>query len=117
MRHASLLAVLAFALPATGSAHHSIAGKYETGRSITLEGRLTLVEVVNPHSRFELDSRGAVWSIESRGVAAMEQRGFDRSAFKVGDRVTVEGSPARDGSKAVWLNRLSNRGHTFETRR
>jgi hypothetical protein len=117
MRPAALLVVLAAALPGVSAAHHSIAGLYETGRNISVQGRLTLVEVVNPHSRFELDAGGTIWKIESRGVAGMEQRGFDRSAFKVGDRVTVDGAPARDGSKAIWLNKLTSGGRTFESRR
>ncbi len=117
MRPAVLIAVLAAVPPGAALAHHSIAGIYETGRSITVRGRLTLVEVVNPHSRFQLDSGGTVWTIESRGVAGMEQRGFDRSAFRVGDQVSVVGSPARDGSKSIWLNTLTKGGRTFESRR
>ena len=117
MRPTVLLAVLATVPPGVSAAHHSIAAMYETGRSVTVRGRLTVVEVTNPHSRFEVESKGVIWTVESRGVAGMEQRGFDRSAFKVGDRVSVVGSPARDGSKALWLNTLSNGRRTFQSRR
>jgi hypothetical protein len=115
---AALLApLLTVAAAEGGLAHHSISNLYETGRSQSVSGRLTLVEIENPHSRFELMARdGVLWKIESRGVAGMTQRGFDRQAFKVGAEVTVDGAPARDGSRSLWLNRISTRGRIFETR-
>lgn len=118
MRPAVLLAILVAALPGAGSAHHSIAGVYDTDRSVTVNGRLTVVEVVNPHSNFMVDAGGGtVGRVESRGVAGMAQRGFDRTAFKVGDKVTVAGAPARDGSNSLWLMRLGNGRKSFSTRR
>jgi hypothetical protein len=109
--------VLALAVIATpAAAHHSVSGLYETSRSVRIEGKLILVAIENPHSRFEIESdKGEIWKVESRGVAGMSQRRFDASAYRIGDRVKVEGSPARDGSRSLWLRRLTPaRGRAFD---
>jgi hypothetical protein len=114
---APVLLAIGLAVPEGGLAHHSVSNLYDTGRTQAVSGRLTLVEIENPHSRFELMAKdGVLWKIESRGVAGMTQRGFDKATFKVGAEVRVDGAPARDGSKSLWLNRISTRGRIFETR-
>jgi hypothetical protein len=112
--------VAAVALPAL--AHHSISAMYDRDKSVEVQGVLSKVELVNPHAMMEITvpatARGAapvVWALESRGVQGMTRMGFEKGAVAVGDKVTVKGAPARDGSRALWLTNLeTSAGKTFE---
>ena len=88
-------------------AHHSVRGTYDVDKSLTLVGTITKVELVNPHLRFELeapDGAGGTltWRAEMAGPSALSRRGMDpRTLLAVGERVTVEAWPAKDGSHSV----------------
>jgi hypothetical protein len=76
------------------AAHHSTA--FYSTETIELEGVLTAVAWVNPHTRFELravDSAGVekVWRMEASAITALARRGVTRDMFTVGDRVRVAG--------------------------
>jgi hypothetical protein len=92
----------------TGSApalaHHSFAAEYDANRKVELAGIVTKVEWMNPHARFYLDVKdpsGKVvnWELELRSPNVLRVEGWNRSSMKPGDRVTVEGYLARDGSR------------------
>ncbi|HEY8521861.1 MAG TPA: DUF6152 family protein [Gammaproteobacteria bacterium] len=94
------------ALLAAGAAnaHHSFASQYDANAPVKLEGVVTKVEWTNPHARFYIDvadEDGAVtsWNLELASPNVLRRNGWNRDSLKVGDRVTVEGSMARDGSK------------------
>ncbi|OYX35477.1 MAG: hypothetical protein B7Y99_03795 [Caulobacterales bacterium 32-69-10] len=107
------------ALPAL--AHHSISAMYDRDKTVEVQGVLSKLELVNPHALMEVTvpaARGeaaTVWALESRGVQGMARSGFDKGAVAVGEAVTVKGSPARDGRKALWLASIKTpAGKTFE---
>ena len=103
-------------------AHHSISAMYDRDKTVEVQGVLSRLELVNPHAMMEItvpaETRGGaptVWALESRGVQGMSRSGFDKDAVAVGERVTVKGSPARDGSKTLWLASLvTPAGKPFE---
>ena len=85
-------------------AHHSFATQYDADAPITLTGKVTKVEWLNPHARFYVDvedPNGSVvnWNLELASPNVLRRNGWSRNALKVGDEVNVEGSLARDGSK------------------
>lgn len=91
-------AALAFAL-----AHHSLVSEFDTGRHVTLAGRVTKVAWTNPHAYIYVDVAGqsgaaANWSIQMGSPNRLVSRGWAKTSVHVGDVVTVEGSPAKDGS-------------------
>jgi len=103
------LLALALALgawpPAWG--HHSIAAQYDVRKSITLRGTVSRFQWTNPHVYFLLDVAGAAgpverWVIEFASKPELRRSGWSPELLQVGDVVTVEGSPARDGSKEVF---------------
>ena len=85
-------------------AHHSFAAEYDANKPITLKGAVTRIEWTNPHARFYVDvqdEKGAVtnWNLELASPNVLTRNGWTRKSLNVGDKVTVEGSLAKDGSK------------------
>jgi hypothetical protein len=84
------------------AAHHG-AATFDTGKEITLKGVVTEWIWGNPHCflRFEAtDDTGTmrIWAVETQNPVAMTARGWSRSAFKVGDEVTVKLEPVKNGA-------------------
>jgi hypothetical protein len=86
------------------SAHHSFSAEYDASKPVTLQGTVTKVEWTNPHARFHIDVRddkgvARNWNLELASPNVLVRNGWKRTSLTVGDRVTVEGSAARDGSR------------------
>ena len=98
----ALLFSLTCAIPAF--AHHSFASQYDADAPVELAGVVTKVEWMNPHARFYIDvedTAGKVinWNLELASPNVLSRNGWSRKSLQAGDRVMVEGSLARDGSK------------------
>ena len=86
------------------SAHHSFATQYDADAPVELTGVVTRVEWTNPHARFYLDvedSDGVVtnWNLELASPNVLRRNGWLRNSLEAGDKVTVEGSRARNGTE------------------
>src|SRR5690606_35595348 len=84
------------------AAHHSFA-KFDTRRSIELEGELVELRWQNPHVTFELRGRGPdgverIWELETNSPGILRRAGVAPGLVSVGDRVRVAGNPAVSGS-------------------
>ena len=82
-------------------AHHGAAA-LDTGKEITLKGSVTEWIWSNPHCFLKFDAKddtGKVrnWAVETQNPTTMTLRGFSRTAFKVGDEVTVTVEPVKNG--------------------
>jgi hypothetical protein len=108
---ASLIVMIAATV--TVSAHHSFSAEFDGSKTVTLEGKVHLMEFVNPHSWLHIDATtpdGKVerWKIEGGSPNVMFRLGWSRDTLPVGTKVKVTGSPAKDGAK-----RMSSRSIEF----
>ena len=84
-------------------AHHAFAAEFDANRPIKLEGVVTRVEWINPHSWIHLDVKkpdGKVekWMIEAGAPNALTRRGFTKNSLPTGSRIIVDGYQAKDGA-------------------
>ena len=84
-------------------AHHSFAAEFDSTKVVTLNGVVTKVEWTNPHTYFYVDvtdDQGKVvnWAVEGGAPNALYRAGWKPTSLKTGDRVTIVGSRAKDGS-------------------
>jgi hypothetical protein len=101
---------IAAAWPA--GAHHSFA-MYDRTKTSTLKGTVKTFQWTNPHVILWLvvqpDGGGAAqeWSIETTSPGVLTRAGWTRQSVKVGDRVSVEFDPLRDGTHGGSLDSLT----------
>jgi hypothetical protein len=80
-------------------AHHSQAGIFDSRRTVEITGVVKSVSWRNPHGQILLsvtDDKGVetVWDAETASISILRNRGVDGSPIRVGDRVTIAGSPS-----------------------
>jgi hypothetical protein len=85
---------LFFAVPVMG--HHAFTAEFDAARPIKVEGTLTRVDWVNPHSWLYLDVKkqdGSIekWMFEGLGPSGLIRRGITRDHLKPGTELTIEG--------------------------
>src|SRR5687767_8867565 len=85
-------------------AHHSFSAEFDASKTFKFTGPVTKVEWMNPHTFFYVDVKdektGKVtnWAMEMGSPNGLMRNGWTRNTMKIGDKVTVEGSLAKDGS-------------------
>ena len=93
--HRWIIAVALAASPA--AAHHSF-GMFDVAKEVTLSGTVREFQWTNPHSWLQLEADGREYSIELGSPNSMSRRGWRKTTFLPGDKVTVVINPMRDGA-------------------
>jgi len=112
--------VLSVALVATETdAHHSIAGVYDSGQQVTIEGTVTEFRFVNPHPFLIAEVRQA--GVVEASKLEMDNRyelvdvGMTDKTLKPGDRIIVTGSPIRPPqTHALYIRKLDRPADGFQ---
>ena len=88
----------------TAMAHHSFSAEFDAAKPFKMTGQVTKVEWMNPHTFFYIDvtdektKKVTNWAMEMGSPNGLMRAGWTRNTMKIGDKVTVEGSLAKDGS-------------------
>jgi hypothetical protein len=93
----------AFAAVTAVHAHHAFSTEFDVERPVSLEGKVTKVELINPHSWIHIevvddDGEAVTWMIEGGSPNALVRRGVTKASIPVGSELVVRGYQARDGS-------------------
>ena len=104
------------------SAHHSLAGEFDTSKSLVLKGIVSRVDWANPHIYLYLDvidagGKTATWQLECVPVAMARKAGVSKKMLtEEGAHVTVDAFPARDGTPHLgYMAKITYAdGHDFQ---
>ena len=82
------------------AAHHSVAVNFDNAKAMNLTGRITEIDIRNPHSQITLavpqpDGTVKEWFIEWSDRNALVRRKIPFQLLRVGDTVTINASPSR----------------------
>lgn len=84
-------------------AHHAFAAEFDAKKPIHLEGVVSKVELINPHSWIHVDVKEAdgkvtTWMVEAGSPNVLLRRGFTKASVAAGTPVVVDGYQSKDGS-------------------
>jgi hypothetical protein len=85
-------------------AHHSFAAEFDANKHVTLRGRVTQVEWINPHVWIHIDVKGADgtvvnWMVEGGPPNALLRMGWTKNSLPEGLEIVVDGYQAKDGAE------------------
>ncbi len=109
MRLASVFS-LAFLLPQLVLAHHG-GSEYDMSKTVEFKGKLTRVEMINPHSWIyfdvtEKDGKVSHHRCEMRSVHVLRRSGWTKENFPVGQLINVEAAPNKTDPDSCYLETI-----------
>jgi hypothetical protein len=92
-------------------AHHGF-GRFDRSREIEVDGTLTGLDFVNPHSYVHFDVVGADGTVlsmrcEMRAATVLRRSGWSPDLFVTGARIKVSGRPHRDDPSSCYAETLA----------
>lgn len=83
-------------------AHHSFAAEFDVKRPVEIHGKVTKVELINPHSWIHVevankDGSKTEWMVEGGSPNMLFRRGITKASIPIGSELVVSGFQARDG--------------------
>jgi hypothetical protein len=105
----TIVLTLVLALAArVATAHHSFAVFFDTDSQLRkVTGIVKEFRFTNPHGIVTLavaeGGREVIWRAETKSPSILRRRGWSSDSLQVGEKITIEGWPARDGSKYLRL--------------
>jgi hypothetical protein len=94
--------VLAMGIAGQGQAHHSFAAEFDAARPVVVEGDVTKIRIVNPHSWIYLDVKNkdntvTNWGFEFGTPILLKTKGLAKEDVEPGTHVRIEGYRSRNG--------------------
>jgi hypothetical protein len=108
----SLALTIAFTVLALPVMAHHGPGTFELSKTVTLTGKLTRIDLINPHSWLyfdvtEPDGRVTHHRCEMRSVHVLRRSGWTKEQFPVGARIVIEASPDRADPTSCYLQTIT----------
>jgi hypothetical protein len=118
MNRALAVAAATVMMAAPAWAHHGF-GRFNPGETIEVEGTLTGLDFVNPHSYVYFDADGADGEVipmrcEMRAATVLRRSGWSPEMFVDGVRIKISGNPHRDDPASCYAETLELGDQTFE---
>jgi Family of unknown function (DUF6152) len=116
-----VIVMLVFAAPlltaVPAQSHHSNVA-YEVTKVITVSGVVKDFEWVNPHTWLHMiadDGKGGKveWACEGRAPSILSRAGWTKGSLKAGEMITVDMSPAKDGTPTGIIARVTKADGTI----
>ncbi len=88
-------------------AHHAFSAEFDAKKPVLLQGKVTKVELINPHSWIHIavvdpDGKVVNWMIEGGSPNALIRQGITKNSLPIGTELRVDGYRSKDGAnKAV----------------
>ena len=107
-----LVALGVFLMVGAGlQAHHAVAGVYDLGKEVVLEGKLKKLNFTNPHASLELtvpnkDGTFTDWLLTTASVQILTRQGVNKTSIKPGELLKVTIVPARNGNPAGFIRTM-----------
>jgi hypothetical protein len=97
---AALASVTLLAAPA--QAHHAFAAEFDAAKPVALQGSITKVRFVNPHSWIYVDVKAkdgtvSTWGFEFGTPSSLRNNGLTREDVEAGSAITIQGFKAKNG--------------------
>jgi hypothetical protein len=93
-------------------AHHAFSAEFDANQPIKLEGVVTKMEWLNPHTWIHIEVKTPngveAWMIEGGAPNSLLRRGFTKESLPIGSKIIVDGYRAKDGAQ-----RANGRDLTF----
>ena len=102
-----IVAAVLLTVPTTMNAHHAFAAAFDENKPVNLQGTVTKVELVNPHSWIWMDVKGpdgkvVNWGIEGGPPTNLFRNGITKTTLPIGTEIKVFAYQAKNGeSKCV----------------
>jgi hypothetical protein len=102
----------AMSIAISAHSHHSFPAEFDIDRPVQLTGRVTKVELINPHSWIHIavteeDGSETVWMIEGGAPNLLFRRGITSASIPIGSEITLDGWGARDGANRAVGERIT----------
>jgi hypothetical protein len=106
----SVFGVALFQAPLAQSHHSNVA--FEVTKVVTITGVVKEFRWANPHTWLTLtidDGKGKKvdWSVEGRAPSVLLRAGWTKNSLRPGETVTVDMSPAKDGTNTGLIARVT----------
>jgi len=101
---------MVFLLAPLARAHHG-AGTFELNKTVQLSGKLTKIDLINPHSWLYFESTGkdgkvSRYRCEMRSVHVLRRSGWSKELFPIGQQVRIEASPDSKDPNSCYLQTI-----------